>query len=72
MNKLKVTPIQIATVQLAIAGFFFAMRSCKCLKIPQAEQHRRDILRLQIFNSSRMGLNFGMIPPSWKMQIVFQ
>jgi hypothetical protein len=44
MNKLKVTPIQIATVQLAIVGFFFAMRSCEYLKVPQAEQHRTDIL----------------------------
>jgi hypothetical protein len=46
MSKLSVTPIQIATIQLAVVGFFFAMRSCEYLKVPQANQHRTDILRI--------------------------
>jgi hypothetical protein len=42
MNKLKVTPIQIATVQLAIVGFFFAMRSCEYLRERERERERLE------------------------------
>ena len=63
MNKLKVTPIQIATVQLAIVGFFFAMRSCEYLKVPQAEQHRTDILRLRNVRFFGDGIELGHDSP---------
>jgi hypothetical protein len=63
MNKLKVTPIQIATVQLAIVGFFFAMRSCEYLKVPQAEQHRTVILRLRNIRFFKDGIELGHDSP---------
>jgi hypothetical protein len=63
MNKLKVTPIQIATVQLAIVSFFFAMRSCEYLKVPQAGQHRTDSLRLRNIRFFKDGVELGHKSP---------
>lgn len=63
MNKLSVTPIQIATIQLAIVGFFFAMRSCEYLKVPQANQHRTDILRIRCIRFFKDGIELGHDSP---------
>jgi hypothetical protein len=61
--KLTVTPIQIATIQLAVVGFFFAMRSCEYLKVPQADQHRTDILRIQCIRFFKDGIELGHDSP---------
>ena len=45
--KLQVLETQRAIVQLIIGTFFFAMRSCKYLLVPQSETRRKDILRLR-------------------------
>ena len=44
LAKLKCTESQRAILQLAIGGFFFAMRSCEYLKVSQAELRRTAIL----------------------------
>ena len=54
--KKRVTETQRATGQLAVGGFFFACRSCKCFKVSQAEKKRTDILRLsciRLFKNDR-------------------
>jgi hypothetical protein len=40
------TKLKWATAQLATMGIFFAMRSCKYLKVKTAEQQRTKIVRL--------------------------
>ena len=44
---MNVTEIQRATHQLARGAFFYAMRSCEYLKVPQAALKRTSILRLR-------------------------
>ena len=39
--------MQRAISQLVIGAFFFAMRSCEYLLVPQSEKRRIDILRLK-------------------------
>ena len=46
MYKRKQTETERAIGQLGIGAFFWAMRSCEYLKVPQAEKRRTDILRL--------------------------
>ena len=45
--KLQLTETQRAISQLTIGAFYFAMRSCEYVKVPQALKHRTDILRLR-------------------------
>ena len=45
--KIQVTEIQRAISQPVIGAFFFAMRSCEYLLVPQSEKRRTDILRLR-------------------------
>ncbi len=45
--KCKLTELQCATLQLTILAFFFAMCSCKYVKVTQQEKRRTEILRLQ-------------------------
>jgi hypothetical protein len=55
--KRKLTELQCATLQLTIFAFFFAMRSCKYVKVTQQEKCRTEILRLQnlrFFNNGRL------------------
>ena len=47
MYKNNQTESQKAIGQLGIGAFFWAMRSCEYLKVPQAEKRRTDILRLR-------------------------
>ena len=47
MVKRNCTELDRATAQLATIGIFFAMRSCKYLKVTAAEQRRTEILRLR-------------------------
>jgi hypothetical protein len=47
LTEVQITELQIAIAQLSVLGFFFAMRSCEYLKVPQAEKRRTDILRLR-------------------------
>ena len=47
LTEVQITELQIAVSQLAVLSFFFAMRSCEYLKVPQAEKRRTDILRLR-------------------------
>jgi hypothetical protein len=46
MAKKKSTELQQAIEQLTTVAIFFAMQSCKYLKVTQAEKRRTDILRL--------------------------
>ena len=55
LAKMAVTETQRAKSQLATGGFFFAMRSCEYLKVPQAEKRRTDILRLRNIRFFRKG-----------------
>ena len=48
LTEVQITELQIAVSQLAVIGFFFAMRLCEYLKVPQAEKRHTDILRLQL------------------------
>ena len=43
----RATETQKAISQLSIVAFFYAMRSCEYLKVPQAEKRRTDVLRLR-------------------------
>jgi hypothetical protein len=63
MGKLQATQKQIALVQLAVMAFFFAMRSCEYLKVPQPEQHRTDILRLGDIRFFKDGVEIGHESP---------
>ena len=55
LAKKTITETQKATTQLATGAFFFAMRSCEYLKVPQAEKRRTDILRLRNIRFFRNG-----------------
>ena len=51
------TDMQCATSQLTILAFFFAMRSCEYVKVPQQEKRRTEILWLRnfrFFNHGRL------------------
>jgi len=55
--KRKLMKLQCATSQLTILAFFFAMRSCEYVKVPQQEKRRTEILRLRnlrFFNNGRL------------------
>jgi len=55
--KRQLTELQCATSQLTILAFFFAMRSCEYVKVPQQEKRRTEILRLRnlrFFNNGRL------------------
>eukprot|EP00956_Cyclotella_meneghiniana_P025476 scaffold53298_cov92-Cyclotella_meneghiniana.AAC.1 len=56
LTRLQQTELQKATAQLAVGAFFFAMRSCEYLKVPQAEKRRTDILRLRNIRFFRNGV----------------
>jgi hypothetical protein len=45
ISKLQLTETQKAISQLTIGAFYFAMRSCEYVKVPQAQKRRTDILR---------------------------
>ena len=45
--KIQVSDLHIAISQLAVIAFFFAMRSCEYLKVPQSKKRRNDGLRLK-------------------------
>lgn len=45
ISKLQLTEQQRAVSQLTIGAFYFAMRSCEYVKVPQAHKRRTDILR---------------------------
>jgi hypothetical protein len=47
INKRQGTELAKATAELANLGIFFAMQSCKYLKVPQADQRRTEIIRLR-------------------------
>ena len=55
LAKLNSSETQKATSQLSIGAFFFAMRSCEYLKVPQAEKRRTDVLRLRNIRFFRNG-----------------
>ena len=55
MYKRKETETERAVGQLGIGAFFWAMRSCEYLSVPQAEKGRTDILRLRNIRFSKMG-----------------
>ncbi len=44
--KQKLTEYQCAILQLTILAFFFAMRSCEYVKVPQQEKQQTEILQL--------------------------
>ena len=46
MHKKQETESQRAIGQLGIGAFFWAMRSCEYLLVPQSEKRRTDILRI--------------------------
>eukprot|EP00956_Cyclotella_meneghiniana_P034348 scaffold103894_cov40-Cyclotella_meneghiniana.AAC.3 len=56
LTRLQQTELQKAVAQLAVGAFFFAMRSCEYLKVPQAEKRRTDILRLRNIRFFRNGV----------------
>jgi hypothetical protein len=47
LARMDATEVQKATAELAIGVFFFAMRSCEYLKVPEAEKKQTDVLRLR-------------------------
>ena len=55
LAKIHSSETQKATLQLAIGAYFFAMRSCEYLKVPQAEKRRTDILRMRCIRFFRGG-----------------
>jgi hypothetical protein len=46
INKRNSSELERATAQLTTIGIFFAMRSCKYLKVHQSEQRKTDIIKL--------------------------
>ena len=57
--KRQLTELQCATSQLTILAFFFAMRSCEYVKVPQQDKRRTEILRLRnirFFSNGRLVL----------------
>ena len=46
MYKRNQTDTERAIGQLGIGAFFWVMRSCEYLKVPQSEKRKTDILRL--------------------------
>jgi hypothetical protein len=46
INKRNTSELERATAQLVTLGIFFAMQSCKYLKVHQSEQRRTNIIRL--------------------------
>ena len=63
MYKNKQTETQRAIGQLGIGAFFWAMRSCEYLKVPQAEKRRTDILRLRNVRFFLKGVLLGHDDP---------
>lgn len=53
--KMQLTETQRAIAQLTIGAFYFAMRSCEYVKVPQAHKRRTDILRLRNIAFLRKG-----------------
>ncbi len=47
INKQQGSELAKATAELATLGIFFEMQSCEYLKVPQADQRRTEIVRLQ-------------------------
>jgi len=55
IGKRRTTELQRAIGQLTAVAIFFAMRSCKYLKVTQAEKRRTDILRVRNLRFFRDG-----------------
>ena len=53
--KLQFTETQRAISQLTIGAFFFAMRSCEYVKVPNASTRKTDIVRLRCITFRRNG-----------------
>jgi hypothetical protein len=62
--KLNLTELQRAISQLTILAFFFAMRSCEYVKVPQHEKRRTDILCLRNLCFFKDGRLIGHDDPS--------
>ncbi len=62
--KLNPTKLQRAILQLTILAFFFAMRSCEYVKVPQHKKRRTDILRLRKLRLFKDGRLIGHNDPS--------
>ena len=74
--KLQITESQRAISQLVIGAFFFAMRSCEYLKVPQSEKRQTDILRLRnirfILDGSILPHNSELIEFADSVSITFE
>ena len=55
INKQNSSELERVTAQLTTLGIFFAMQSCKYLKVHQSEQRRTDIIRLRNIRFFRNG-----------------
>ena len=56
LSNMTFTETHISICQLAAGGFFFAMRSCEYLLVPQAEKRRTDIIRLRNICFFKLGV----------------
>ena len=63
LSNMTFTETQISICQLATGGFFFAMRSCEYLLVPQAEKRRTDIVRLRNIRFFKLGVEISHTNP---------
>ena len=68
MYKRKETETERAVGQLGIGAFFWAMRSCEYLLVPQAEKGRTDILRLRNIRFFKDGCFLCHSNPQYEFQ----